>query len=107
MRIAFASRDNGLVDQHFGNARYWQVYDINGGTAFVGTRKLQILYEGHHAGKFEQLLTVLEDCDAMFVRQIGESAAEYLIRHNKRVFEAEGEVSAIIAELMRGDLLKE
>ena len=107
MRIAFASMDNCLVDQHFGSARYWQIYDLDGDSTFAGTRKLQTVYQGHHEGKFEQLLTVLNDCDAVVVSQIGESAAAYMLRHNKRVFEASGEVSAIITELLGGNLLKE
>ncbi len=107
MRIAFASRDNGVIDQHFGSARYWQIYDLDGGSSFVETRKVPVIYEGHHEGRFRQLLSVLEDCDAVFVSHIGESAAEYMYRHNKRVFEAAGEVSEIITELLSGDLLKE
>lgn len=107
MRVAFASMDNSCVDQHFGNARYWQIYDIGSGSTFVETRKIPVKYQGHHEGKFQQVLTVLNDCQAVFVSQIGESAAVYMIQHNKRVFEASGEVSAIITEILKGNLLKE
>lgn len=107
MRIAFASMDNSCVDQHFGDARYWQIYDIGSDSTFVETRKLQVTFQGHHEGRFDQLLSVLNDCEAVFVSQIGESAAAYMIRHNKRVFEATGEVSAIIATILSGNLLKE
>lgn len=107
MRIAFASMDNSCVDQHFGNARYWQIYDIDSDSTFVETRKIPVEYQGHHEDKFKQIVTVLHDCNGVFVRQIGESAAVYMIRHNKRVFEADGEISAIIAEIINGNLLKE
>lgn len=107
MRIAFASIDNSCVDQHFGSARYWQIYDIDSDSTFVETRKIKVVYQGHHEGRFEELLSVLSDCEAVFVSQIGESAAAYMIRHNKRIFEAAGEVSAIIAELLSGNLLME
>ena len=107
MRIAFASMDNSCIDQHFGNARYWQIYDVDNDSTFVETRKIQVQYQGHHEGRFEQLLSVLNDCEAVFVRQIGESAAVFMIRHNKRVFEAAGEISEIIAEIVNGKLTEE
>lgn len=107
MRIAFASMDNSQIDEHFGSARYWQIYDLNGESTFVGTRKLQVTEQGHNQGKFDQILTVLGDCDAIFVNRIGESAAEYMIRNKKRIFEATGEITAIITKLLQSDLLKE
>ncbi len=107
MRIAFASMDNSRVDQHFGSARYWQIYDIGRDSIFVETRRTQVRYQGHCEGSFDQQLSVLNDCDAVFVSKIGESAAAYMIRHNKRVFEATGEVPAIIAEIRNSRLLKE
>ena len=105
MRVAFASMDNNRIDQHFGNARYWQIYDIDRDSTFIETRKVPVTYQGHHEDKFKLVLSVLNDCDAVFVIQIGESALEFMIRSNKRVFEATGEVLSIIRELLKGNLL--
>jgi hypothetical protein len=52
-------------------------------------------------------LEALNDCDAVFVNRIGQSAAEFMIGHGKRVFEAAGAVDAIIAELAKQNLLEE
>ena len=37
---AFASVDGLNVDEHFGHARYWQIYDFSGDGEFVETRKM-------------------------------------------------------------------
>ena len=29
MRIGLASIDGAYIDQHFGSARYWQIYDVD------------------------------------------------------------------------------
>jgi len=105
MRVAFASLDNNRIDQHFGNARYWQIYDLDGDSTFIETRKVPVSYQGHHEDKFKLLLSVLKDCDAVFVIQIGESALEFMVRNNKRVFEATGKVLLIIRKLLKGNLL--
>jgi len=107
-RVAFASMDGSSVDQHFGSARAFQVYDIDGSEYHhVEARKPGAKCQGHCEGGFDHLLEALNDCDAVFVNRIGQSAAEFMIGHGKRVFEAAGAVEAIIAELARKNLLEE
>jgi len=107
-RIAFASTGE-YIDQHFGSARYFQVYDLadNGNYERVETRTAEAKCEGHCEGGFNHLLQILNDCDAVFVSRIGQSAAEFMITHGKRVFEANGRVEDILAKLAEGNLLKE
>ena len=71
IRIGLASIDGSYVDQHFGSARYWQIYDIDGSGTFVETRKTRPTCNGHCEGGFEAQLEVLKDCDALFVSKIG------------------------------------
>ena len=107
-RVAFASIDGSSVDQHFGSARYFQVYDINGSEyRHVEARKPEAKCQGHCEGGFDHLLEALSDCDAIFVNRIGQSAAEFMIGHGKRVFEAAGAVEEIIASLIKENLLEE
>jgi predicted Fe-Mo cluster-binding NifX family protein len=108
MRIAFASTGE-YIDQHFGSARYFQIYDItdDGDSGHVETRKTAAKCRGHCEGGFDHLLQTLNDCDAVFVLKIGGEAADFMISHGKRVFEASGEVEEIIAELIESDLLSE
>jgi len=101
-RVAFASMDGSSVDQHFGSARSFQVYDIDGSEyRHVEARKPEAKCRGHCEGGFDHLLEALSDCDAVFVNRIGQSAAEFMIGRGKRVFEAAGAVEAIIAEFLK------
>ncbi len=102
-RVGFASIC-GVIDQHFGSARYWQIYDIDTEARFVETRKSFARCAGHCEGRFEHLYEVLKDCDAVFVLKIGETAAGYMISKGIRVFEATGEVDDIIEWIQAGNL---
>ena len=103
MRYAFAGTGND-VDQHFGHAKYWQIYDVeNGSGVFVETR-LAIAKHGDNCdGGFEHIADVLTDCDSVFVNRIGPSAAAFMLSRGKRVFEAAGGIDDIIAQLARDD----
>jgi predicted Fe-Mo cluster-binding NifX family protein len=106
MRAAFASIDGSYIDQHFGSARYWQIYDIETkGNTFVEIRKSKAKCEGHCEGGFDHLLDLLHDCDVIFVSKIGQTAAAFMISHGKRIFEAAGNVADIVEELKNGDFL--
>jgi predicted Fe-Mo cluster-binding NifX family protein len=106
-RAAFASTGE-YIDQHFGSARYFQVYDINGSEhSHVETRKAEAKCQGNCEGGFDHLLEVLSDCDAVFVSRIGQSAAAFMIGHGKRVFEAAGMVEEIIKKQKKGNLLED
>jgi len=106
-RIAFASTGE-YIDQHFGSARYFQVYDLadSGNHEHVETRAAQAKCRGNCEGGFDHLLQILNDCDAVFVSRIGQSAAAFMISKGKRVFEASGKIEDILAKLKEGNLLE-
>ena len=106
-RVAFASTGE-YIDQHFGSARYFQVYDIDGAEyRHIGQRRTEAKCQGHCEGGFSHILGALGDCDAIFAAKIGEGAAAFMIQKGKRVFEASGAVEETIAELLEGDWLAE
>ena len=106
IRIGLASIDRSYVDQHFGSARYWQIYDIDDTGTFVETRKTKPTCNGHCEGGFEAQLEVLNDCDALFVSRIGEGAALTMLQKGKRVFEAAGPVEEIVEAVVKQGLLE-
>ncbi len=106
-RIGFASIDGTVIDQHFGSARYWQIYDVDTEARFVETRKTSAKCQGHCEGGFDHLLHALKDCDAIFVLKIGEAAAAFMLAKGKRVFEATGEVEEILMQVISSHLLEE
>lgn len=106
LRVAFASTDGCYIDQHFGNARIFQVFDISEASyEIVESRRSEANCRGNCEGGFDSLLCALEDCDAVFVLKIGEGAAAFMIGHGKRVFEAQGPVEEIMEQIIEGDLL--
>lgn len=107
MRIAFASIDGTYIDQHFGSARYFQIFDVTESeSTLVESRKAKAFCNGHCEGGFDQLLELLGDCDAVFALKIGQGAAAYMIGHGKRVFEAFGTVDDVIEQLQTEGLLE-
>ncbi|GHV09131.1 dinitrogenase iron-molybdenum cofactor [Clostridia bacterium] len=99
MRVALASIDGTYVDQHFGSARYWQIYDVGDGLrAHVETRRTQAKCGGNCEGGFGHILAALDDCQVLFVSKIGQGAAAFMLDHGKRVFEAAGEVAELLEE---------
>lgn len=107
IRIGLASIDGAYVDQHFGSARYWQIYDVDGEGTFVETRKTKPTCNGHCEGGFEAQLEVLSDCEALFVSKIGEGAALTMLQKGKRVFEAAGPVEDILDAVVEQGLLED
>ena len=103
-RVGLASIDGAYIDQHFGSARYWQIWDIGEeGASFVEARKTKPGCQGHCDGDFQEQLEVLKDCDALFVARIGQGAALAMLKAGKRVFEAAGAVEEIV-EAVRDQL---
>ena len=106
-RIAFASTDGTYVDQHFGSAGIFQIFDVSGDSYdLVGSRTTESYCQGHCEGGFDHLLGALNDCEAIFVSRIGQSAAAFMIQHGKRVFEASGPVEEVIKQIIADNLLK-
>lgn len=106
-RLAFASTGK-YVDQHFGSARCFQVYDVVEGVyEYVETRETDALCRGGCEGGFEHLLNALSDCGMIFAVQIGPSAAAFMTARGKRVFEASGAVDEILAHIVKENLLEE
>jgi predicted Fe-Mo cluster-binding NifX family protein len=86
-KIAIASIANEHVDEHFGNAKYWQIYEkIDGKFVFLEQRLTSSYCKGSCEGGFEHIVSKLGDCDGIFVAKIGEHAAAVMLEKGKRVF---------------------
>ncbi|MBR0599478.1 NifB/NifX family molybdenum-iron cluster-binding protein [Sinanaerobacter chloroacetimidivorans] len=98
-RVAVASLDGIEVNQHFGRANEFLIYDIQDETyAFLETRRTapSCYNHTHTETRFDRVITLLSDCDAIFVSQIGEGAAAYLIQKGVRVFESPYEIEDVL-----------
>jgi len=79
MKVAFASTDKVHVDEHFGRAEIFTIWEVGPDTAgFSGV--VQVLAEGDdEADRIEARCAGLADCALVYVAQIGGPAAARLV----------------------------
>lgn len=106
VRVAFASTDGITVDDHFGWARSFYIYDISA----KGSRKSgRIVCEaetaegGNNEDKLEAKVEALDGCHIVYSRAIGGPAAARLTRKRIQPLIArdEVEIETLIAQLGR------
>ncbi len=72
--IAVATKGSGRINEHFGHANEFQIYEVGtDGTKFVGHRRVDLYCQGGY-GEEDTLPTVIRainDCTAVFVAKIG------------------------------------
>jgi nitrogen fixation protein NifB len=72
--VAVATKGSGRINEHFGHANEFQVYEVStDGAKFVGHRRVDLYCQGGF-GEEESLTTVIRainDCVAVFVAKIG------------------------------------
>lgn len=110
IRVAFASSDGLVINQHFGHADRFYVAEIGDGAwRFVETRSVERVCRDfeHSEGRLDAVLRVLSDCRAVFVNRIGYGASAYLIGKGIRVFETADVVEDVLDHLAKTRLLEE
>jgi predicted Fe-Mo cluster-binding NifX family protein len=101
-KVAFASTDGAYVDQHLGMSDMFYICEIQGGSygAFEKRRHARNSQRCHNNENFENIYELLKDCDAVFSMKIGQSAADYLIKKNLRVFEIHAKIEDILESII-------
>ncbi len=72
--IAVATKGSGLVNEHFGHAKEFQVYELStSGAKFVGHRRVDLYCQGGFGDgeNLETVIRAINDCHAVFVAKIG------------------------------------
>ena len=72
--VAVATKGSGLINEHFGHAKEFQVYELStAGAKFVGHRRVDLFCEGGYGEEdsLETIIRALNDCHAVFVAKIG------------------------------------
>jgi nitrogen fixation protein NifB len=81
--IAVATKGGGRINEHFGHAKEFQVYEISvTGAKFVGHRRVDHYCQGGF-GEEESLETIvraINDCTAVFMSRIGNCPREGLLK---------------------------
>jgi nitrogen fixation protein NifB len=72
--IAVATKGGGRINEHFGHAREFQIYEVStAGSKFVGHRRVDNYCQGGYAEEdsLETVTRAINDCQAVFVARIG------------------------------------
>lgn len=81
IRVAIATKTGEAVDEHFGHAKHFDVYCLNGGEIqFLARRQVAHYCLGGHSDKsaMPKILETIKDCQAVFVARIGDGPNEKL-----------------------------
>lgn len=107
-RIAVASSDGKVINQHFGHADRFYIVDVEDNSySFVETRFHEPACgdQGHSNEVFDSILELLSDCQGIFVSRIGYGAARYLNSRGMRVFEAPYPIDTVLDKLIARKIL--
>ncbi|HLO85131.1 MAG TPA: nitrogenase cofactor biosynthesis protein NifB [Nostocaceae cyanobacterium] len=99
--VAVATKGGGLVNQHFGHAKEFQVYEVDGNEVrFVSHRKVDHYCQGGYGEKatFDNIVKAIADCQAVLVSKIGESPKEKLQQAGIQAIEAYDVIEKVALE---------
>jgi nitrogen fixation protein NifB len=71
---AVATKGSGLINEHFGHAKEFQIYELStAGAKFVGHRRVDLYCQGGFGDEdsLETVIRAINDCHAVFVAKIG------------------------------------
>lgn len=108
MKIAVASTDGMKVDQHFGRATHFYVYEIGEGMAMAeGPRVVKPYCSPEPKHSFERsrlkpILEMLSDCREVYVAQIGDAPREALLQAGITARQTDIYVHEILSQITGG-----
>ena len=82
-RVAIVSTDGVTVDEHFGKANHFLIYDVDDQMVLVEKRATESLSVGDpdhlfDAERFDRISALLRDCCKVYMTKIGEMPAAKL-----------------------------
>ncbi|HID99786.1 MAG TPA: dinitrogenase iron-molybdenum cofactor biosynthesis protein [Thiotrichaceae bacterium] len=87
MKIAIASSDGKMVNQHFGKAKQFLIFEVDDEEInFIEIRKNQPAcgsteFGGHTENALNRTVSLISDCEAVLCRRIGLGAEEELRKY--------------------------
>ncbi|WP_024834619.1 NifB/NifX family molybdenum-iron cluster-binding protein [Ruminiclostridium josui] len=102
-KIAVASSDGKVVNQHFGHCRQFLIFetDDTGKWEFIEKRDTSpACNSGEHSEvSMQQVVKLLEDCKAVVAAQIGLGAVQALMLSKIRAFNAVGLIEQVLEKV--------
>jgi predicted Fe-Mo cluster-binding NifX family protein len=107
MLIAVASKDGKDINQHFGHAERFLIYDVEGSEAkLVDEKKVEryCSYDPEHPLRRHLLKAItdaLQGCRAVVCAQIGECPQQEMLSNGVETFVVSGPIKPALAELAK------
>jgi nitrogen fixation protein NifB len=89
--VAVATKGGGLVNQHFGHAKEFMIYEVDANEAkFVGHRKIDHYCQGGYGEEatLDNIIKTISDCKAVLASKVGHCPQEELQKAGLEVVEA-------------------
>lgn len=96
--VAVASKGGGMVNQHFGHAKEFMIYEVDANEAkFIGHRKIADYCQGGYGEEaaLDGILKTIEDCKAIFAMKVGPCPQKAIQAAGIEVVEDYGVIEAI------------
>jgi nitrogen fixation protein NifX len=79
MKVAFTSSDGKVIDQHFGQAREYCVWEVGADSAEFLTKVSPLLTEGDEEDRTAARASAVAECAIVYTVQVGGPAAAKLV----------------------------
>ncbi len=99
--VAVATKGGGMVNQHFGHAKEFMIYEVDANAArFVGHRKVDHYCQSGYgeAATMEGILKTIADCEAVLSSKIGPCPQKELKKAGIQVIEAYDVIEKVARE---------
>ncbi|MBD2203390.1 nitrogenase cofactor biosynthesis protein NifB [Calothrix sp. FACHB-1219] len=99
--VAVATKGSGLVNQHFGHAKEFQVYEVDGNEVrFISHRKIDHYCQGGFGEEatLDNIIKAIADCKAVLVSKIGNCPKEELHKAGIQTVEAYDVIEKVALE---------
>ncbi|MCU0533098.1 MAG: nitrogenase cofactor biosynthesis protein NifB [Hydrococcus sp. Prado102] len=99
--VAVATKGGGIVNQHFGHAREFMIYEVDANEAkFVGHRKVENYCHGGYGEEdsLDYIIKTIADCKAVLTSKIGECPKAELQKAGIHIVEAYDVIEKVARE---------
>ncbi len=104
MLLAVATKGGGIVNQHFGHAKEFQIYEVDGKEVqFIGHRKVDHFCQDGYGEEatLENIIKAISDCKAVLVSKIGDCPKEELHKAGIQTVEAYDVIDKVALEFYK------
>jgi len=106
--VAVATKGGGLVNQHFGHAKEFMIYEVDATSAqFVGHRKVADYCQGGYGEEaaLEGIINAISDCRAILAAKVGPCPQKALQKAGLTVIEAYDVIETVAREFYAEHIL--